>query len=81
MSSHRVLAANFPIHSLTFYRLNVIYSNVKAEKNQVVYADAAKMSEIRDTIFGFIEPGKDEWRILDLPLLQRLRRKGGNAVE
>jgi hypothetical protein len=40
------------------------YRNVKAEKNQVVYADAANMSEIRDTIFGFIEPGKDEWRIL-----------------
>lgn len=37
------------------------YRNVKAEKNQVVYADAANMSEIRDTIFGFIEPAKDEW--------------------
>jgi len=32
------------------------------------------MSEIRDTIFGFIEPEKDEWSILDSPLLQRLRR-------
>jgi HD superfamily phosphohydrolase len=32
------------------------------------------MAEIRDPIFGFIEPGKDEWKILDLPLLQRLRR-------
>jgi hypothetical protein len=57
------------------------YSNVKSKKTQVVYADDAKMIEIRDTIFGFIEPGKDEWRILDLPLIQRLRRKGGNAVK
>jgi HD superfamily phosphohydrolase len=32
------------------------------------------MSEIRDSIFGFIEPKKDEWKILDSPLLQRLRR-------
>jgi hypothetical protein len=36
------------------------YRNVKFEKNQVVYADETKMSEIRDTIFGFIEPGKFE---------------------
>ncbi len=32
------------------------------------------MSEIRDPIYGFIEPNKDEWKILDSPLLQRLRR-------
>ncbi|MCP5051179.1 MAG: HD domain-containing protein [bacterium] len=32
------------------------------------------MSEIRDTIFGFIEPTRDELKILDTPLLQRLRR-------
>ncbi|MCP5106849.1 MAG: HD domain-containing protein, partial [bacterium] len=32
------------------------------------------MSEIRDTIFGFIEPESDEWDILNSTLLQRLRR-------
>jgi hypothetical protein len=32
------------------------------------------MSKIRDPIYGFIEPNKDEWKILDSPLLQRLRR-------
>jgi HD superfamily phosphohydrolase len=32
------------------------------------------MKEIRDPIYGFIEPGEDEWKILDSPLLQRLRR-------
>lgn len=32
------------------------------------------MSEIRDPIYGYIEPSNDEWKILDSPLLQRLRR-------
>lgn len=32
------------------------------------------MSEIRDTIYGFVEPSKDEWNLLDSPLMQRLRR-------
>ena len=65
---------------MTFYRLNVIYKNVKAGKNQVVYADTVNMSEIRDTIFGFIEPGKDEWRILNLlftSTTEKTRRKYG----
>lgn len=49
-------------------------------KKKLFMRTAAKMPEIRDTIFGFIEPGKDEWRILDLPLFRLLIRDRGNAV-
>ena len=32
------------------------------------------MSEIRDAVYGFIEPTEEEWRIINSPLLQRLRK-------
>ena len=32
------------------------------------------MSEIRDAIYGFIEPTEVKWRIINSPLLQRFRK-------
>lgn len=32
------------------------------------------MSEIRDAIYGFIEPNEEEFKIIDTSIFQRLRR-------